>query len=347
MRKRAALPVSDSAGQSFPRMAEVAKLAGVTVMTVSRALRSPEKVAPDTLKRIRAAINTTGYVPNALAGALSARGGSRTITALIPTVQHAIFADTITGLSTVLRSEGYYLLLGETGYRLEEEDALVAAFLARRPEGFMLTGVTHSSRTRELLTRTGVPVVETWELSNSPIDMVVGYSNEKAAHAMTIWLAGRGYRRIAFVSGPSRTNERARRREVGYRRALKELGLRTLRIAAIGAPAAPRLEDGAAILTEVLAEKPDAIFFTSDIYAVGAIQEAKRRKIGVPQDLGIAGFHDLPIASVISPSLTTVHVPSREIGCIAGRNIIARIRKEPAPQLSSIPFTIIGRESTR
>jgi len=107
-------------------MAEVAKLAGVTVMTVSRALRSPEKVAPDTLKRIRAAINTTGYVPNALAGALSARSGSRTITALIPTVQHAIFADTITGLSTVLRPEGYYLLLGETGYRREEEDALVA-----------------------------------------------------------------------------------------------------------------------------------------------------------------------------------------------------------------------------
>jgi LacI family transcriptional regulator, gluconate utilization system Gnt-I transcriptional repressor len=192
-----------------------------------------------------------------------------------------------------------------------------------------------------------VPVVETWELTNSPIDMVVGYSNEKAAHAMTAWLAERGYTRIAFVSGPSRTNERARRREVGYRRALKELSLPALRIFAIGAPSAPRVEDGAAILADVLTEKPDAIFFTSDIYAVGAIQEAKRRGIAVPEDLGIAGFHDLPIASVIEPSLTTVHVPSREIGYIAGRNILARLGGEPAPQLSAIPFSIVGRNSTK
>jgi LacI family transcriptional regulator, gluconate utilization system Gnt-I transcriptional repressor len=337
----------DHSGQSFPRMAEVANRAGVTVMTVSRALRNPEKVAPNTLKKIHVAIEQTGYVPNALAGALSAGGGSRTITALIPTVQHAIFADTITGLSSAIGPEGYHLLLGETGYSRTEEDALIAAFLARRPEGVILTGVTRSTRGRDLLIRTGVPVVETWELTSSPIDMVVGYSNLKAAYAMTEWLAGRGYKRIAFVSGPSRLNERARRREAGYRRALKDLGLPILDIISIGAPAAPRLEDGAAILPEVMLQKPDAIFFTSDIYAVGAIQGAKNFKISVPEKLGIAGFHDLPIASVITPTLTTVHVPSREIGYIAGRNILARIKGEPAPQLSAIPFTIKARESTR
>ena len=333
--------------QIFPRMAEVAKLAGVTVMTVSRALRSPAKVAPATLARIHAAIERTGYVPNALAGALSAGGGGKAIAALIPTLQHAIFADTIAGLSAALRPEGYHLVLGETNYSGEEEAALVAAFLARRPEGFLLTGVTRTPRTRELLKRANVPVVETWELTQSPIDMVVGYSNEKAAYEMTAWLAARGYKRIAFVSGPSRTNERARRREVGYRRALKELGLPVLKIFAVGAPAAPQVEDGAAILAEVLGEKPDAIFFTSDIYAVGAIQEARRRGIAVPKELGIAGFHDLAIATVVEPALTTVHVPGREIGYIAGRNILARIKGEPAPQLSAIPFAIVARDSTR
>ncbi len=333
--------------QGFPRMAEVAKLAGVTVMTVSRALRSPAKVAPGTLKRIRAAIDRTGYVPNALAGALSAGSGGKTIAALIPTMQHAIFADTITGFSQALRPEGYHLVLGETGYLSAEEDALVAAFLSRRPEGFLLTGVTRSQRARGFLKRAGIPIVETWELTNSPIDMVVGYSNEQAAHEMTAWLAGRGYKRIAFVSGPSRTNERAKLREIGYRRALKELGLPMLRIFTVGAPAAPQVQDGAIILPQVLAEKPDAIFFTSDVYAVGAIQEAKRRGIAVPKQLGIAGFHDLPIASVVEPSLTTVHVPSREIGYIAGRSILARIRGEPAPQLSAIPFSIVARDSTK
>jgi LacI family gluconate utilization system Gnt-I transcriptional repressor len=333
--------------QNFPRMAEVAKLAGVTVMTVSRALRSPAKVAPETLTRIQAAIEKTGYVPNALAGALSAGGGGKTITALIPTVQHAIFADTITGLSAALLPEGYHLVLGETGYRSEVEDALVAAFLAYRPEGFLLTGVTRSPRTRELLKRANVPVVETWELTGTPIDMVVGYSNEKAAHAMTVWLAGRGYNRIAYVSGPSRSNERAHRREIGYRRALKELGLPVLKIFTIGAPSAPQVEDGAAILADVLTENPDAMFFTSDIYAVGAILEAKRRGIAVPLQLGIAGFHDLPIAKVIEPSLTTVNVPAREIGHIAGRNIFARIAGEPTPRFSEIPFKIVARDSTK
>jgi LacI family gluconate utilization system Gnt-I transcriptional repressor len=347
MKKPILISASETSGHSYPLMAEVAKHAGVTVMTVSRAIRSPEKVAPNTLKNIRAAIKKTGYVPNALAGALSAGGGSRTITALIPTVQHSIFADTITGLSSAIGPEGYHLLLGETGYSRKEEDALVAAFLARRPEGLILTGVTRSSRSRELLVRTGIPVVETWELTNSPIDMVVGYSNQKAAYAMTEWLAGCGYKRIAFVSGPTRFNERARRRESGYLSALKDLGLLALEIISIGSPAAPRLEDGAAILPEVLTQNPDVIFFTSDIYAVGAIQGAKRLKINVPEKLGIAGFHDLPIASVITPALTTVHVPGREIGYIAGRNIIAKIKGEPAPQFSTIPFTIKGRDSTR
>jgi LacI family gluconate utilization system Gnt-I transcriptional repressor len=328
-------------------MIEVARAAGVTPMTVSRALRDPDRLAPETLARVKAAIAETGYVPNALAGALSARGRSKIVTALIPTIQHAIFADTVTGLSEALRPHGYHLLLGETGYRREDEDALIEAFLARRPDAFMLTGVVHSRRSRNLLRRSGVPVVETWELSRSPLDMVVGYSNEQAAHVMTRYLAERGYCRIAFVSGPSATNERARRREVGYRRALEELGLPVLPIATIGEPSAPRLEDGAAVLDSILSHKPDAIFFTSDIYAVGAILAATERGLNVPEQLGVAGFHDLPIARVVRPGLTTVHVPAHEIGARAGETILVRLRGEETPRSSVIPFTIVPRGSTR
>lgn len=328
-------------------MEDVARAAGVTSMTVSRALRDPAKVAPATLARIKAAIAQTGYVPNVMPGVLSGRVRSRIVTALIPTLQHAIFADTITGLSDVLRPHGYHLLLGETGYRRDDEDALVEAFLAHRPDAFMLTGVTRSKRSRELLTRSGVPVVETWELSRSPVDMVVGYSNEEAAAAMTRYLAGRGYRRIAFVSGPSRTNERARRRETGYQRALEGLRLPVLPIRTIGEPSAPTLEEGAGILDAVLADRPDAIFFTSDIYAVGALLAAQERGLAVPRRLGIAGFHDLPIARVVRPGLTTVHVPAHEIGVRAGTNILARLTLAPAPRVSAIPFTLVPRESTR
>jgi LacI family gluconate utilization system Gnt-I transcriptional repressor len=328
-------------------MIEVARAAGVTPMTVSRALRDPDKVAPETLARIKSAVEEIGYVPNAVAGALSARGRSKIVTALIPTIQHAIFADSVTGLSEVLRPHGYHLLLGETGYRREDEDALIEAFLARRPDAFMLTGVTRSKRSRDLLKRSGVPVVETWELSRSPLDMVVGYSNDLAAYEMTRYLATRGYRRIAFVSGPSRTNERARHRETGYRRALNELDLPIMPIVTIGEPSTPTLEQGAAVLPQVLQVKPDAIFFTSDIYAVGALQEALSRGIEVPRELGIAGFHDLPIARVVRPGLTTVHVPAHEIGTRAGENILARLSSERPPRRIEIPFTIVRRESTR
>jgi LacI family transcriptional regulator, gluconate utilization system Gnt-I transcriptional repressor len=336
-----------ASGTLFPRMVEVARAAGVTSMTVSRALRDPDKVAPETLARVKAAIAEIGYVPNSAAGALSARGRSKIVTALIPTIQHSIFADTVTGLSEALRPHGYHLLLGETGYRREDEDALIEAFLARRPDAFMLTGVTRSKRSRDLLKRSGVPVVETWELSRAPLDMLVGYSNEQAAHEMTRYLAGRGYRRIAFVSGPSRTNERARRREVGYQRALDELGLPVLPIVTIGEPSTPTLEQGAAFLARVMEVMPDAIFFTSDIYAVGALQEALSRKIKVPEELGIAGFHDLPIARVVRPGLTTVHVPAHEIGIRAGENILARLNSGRPLRSSVIPFAIVPRESTR
>ncbi len=332
---------------ALPRMADVAKAAGVTQMTVSRALRDPAKVAPGTLARVRAAVAETGYVPNVVAGVLSGRSRSRIVTALIPTIQHAIFADTVTGLSEVLGPHGYHVMLGETGYRRDEEDALIAAFLAHRPDAFMLTGVTRSPRGRDLLRRSGVPVVETWELSRTPLDMVVGYSNEDAAHAMTRYLAQRGYRRIAFVSGPSRTNERARRRELGYARALRELGLPVLPIPTIGAPSVPTLEEGAAVLDAVLAHGADAIFFTSDVYAVGALLAAQARGLDVPGALGIAGFHDLPIARVVSPGLTTVHVPAHEIGVLAGRKILASLTGAAEPKKSVIPFTLVPRQSTR
>ncbi|MCO5093379.1 LacI family DNA-binding transcriptional regulator [Bosea sp. (in: a-proteobacteria)] len=332
---------------SLPRMADVAEAAGVTQMTVSRALRDPDKVAPGTLARVKAAIAETGYVPNVVAGVLSGRSKSRIVTAVIPTIQHAIFADTVTGLSEALRPHGYHLMLGETGYRLEEEDALIAAFLAHRPDAFMLTGVTRSKHSRNLLKRSGVPIVETWELARTPLDMVVGYSNEDAAHAMTRYLAERGYRRIAFVSGPSRTNERARRRELGYARALGELGLPVLPILTIGEPSVPHLEEGAAILDAVLALTPDAVFFTSDVYAVGALMAAQARCLDVPGALGIAGFHDLPIARVVSPGLTTVHVPAHEIGVLAGRKILASLAGAAEPKKSIIPFTLVPRQSTR
>lgn len=333
----------------YPSMLDVGRRAGVTPMTVSRALRDPAKLAPETLQRVRAAIKELGYVPNSLAGALSAKRSSKIVAALIPSLQHQIFADMVTGLTDALRRDVYHLVLGATGYLPAEEDMLVETFLGRRPDAFLLTGTIHSRRSVDRLSRTGMPIVETWELTQRPIDMVVGFSNEAAAHAMTLRLAACGYRHIAYVSGPTRVDDRARPQEQGYRRALAELGYPVLPIRSLGKPTAPRLEEGGRLLRDVLemSPRPDAIFFSSDIYAVGALIEARRLGIAIPEQIGIAGFHDLEIGRLVDPPLTTVHVPSYEIGLLAGQNIAARLAGKPAAPETTVPFVVVERGSTR
>src|SRR5262245_39624275 len=196
-------------------MAEVAALAGVTKMTVSRVLRHPEKVTPATRARVSEAIATMGYVPNRLAGSLTA-GVSGMVAAIVPTLRHSLFADTMEGLSDVLSEAGLDLIVSSSSYRTDVEESQIRSLLERRPDALVLTGLTHTPEARDLLRTFGVPVVETWETGDQPVDMVVGYSNRQAAYAMTAQLLEAGYRNVVFVNGPSENNERARHRAEGY-----------------------------------------------------------------------------------------------------------------------------------
>jgi LacI family transcriptional regulator, gluconate utilization system Gnt-I transcriptional repressor len=334
-------------GGARARMDDVAALAGVTKMTVSRYLREPARVAPATRERIEAAVRALGYLPNYVAGSLKSQR-TRVIAVLVPTIQHSVFADTIQGLADVCRPHGYHLMLADTDYSAANEDALIDAFLGRRPDAMVLTGITRSPGARARLGAAGIPIVETWELSDTPIDTVVGYSNEAAAHAMTTTLAQRGYRRIAFVSRPTAGNERTERREQGYRRAVAELGLPELQISTIGATRQIVPEDGGHALLDLLSREPgvDAVFFTNDVYAVGALAECRRRGIAVPR-LGIAGFHDLDIARMVSPTLTSVHVPAYAIGQRTGELLMRRLSgATDGPRRFELPVSVVEREST-
>jgi DNA-binding LacI/PurR family transcriptional regulator len=166
---------------------------------------------------------------------------------------------------------------------------------------------------------------------------------------MTEALVAAGYRRIAFVNGPSETNERARHRAEGYHAAMAAAQLPPLPIEVVNDVGAIRVETGGKVLRKLLRKtvRPDAIFFTSDVFAVGAILECRTLGIGVPGELGIAGFHDLEIGRLVSPTLTTVHVPALEIGRRAGEIIRARLADGAAGQTEELPFRIIRRESTR
>jgi DNA-binding LacI/PurR family transcriptional regulator len=327
------------------RIEEVARLAGVSPITVSRALNTPDKVNEKTRAAVFAAVEQTGYIPNRLAGSL-ASNRNRTIGVIIPTITNSIFADKVQGLSDTLTPAGYQILLGQSGYSIDREADLVAAFLAQSPSGLVVTGSAHSQRTQTMLKRSGVAVVETWTRNETPLDMQVGFSNEDAAFEMVRHLHSAGYRRIALVVASYADNDRAQGRLRGYRRAVNDLGIAD---AAIELQAEFSFSEGARALNELMAKrrKIDAIFFANDILAVGAILECQRRGIRVPQDVGIAGFDDLEIATVSVPSLTTVSIPRYDIGVTTAQLLLRRLDGETNLPGVDLGFRIVPRESTR
>ncbi|TIN15557.1 MAG: LacI family DNA-binding transcriptional regulator, partial [Mesorhizobium sp.] len=174
--------------------------AGVSTMTVSRALREGSRVSKATREKIMAAVNDLGYVLDQSAGTLSSRK-TGFVAAMVPSLNNSNFADTARGITDELESTGLQLLLGYTDYTVEKEEKLIEAMLRRRPEGIIVTGGAHTERARRLLNNAGIPVVETWELPSKPIDQVVGFSNEEAMRLLVKTLARKGYRKFGYIGG--------------------------------------------------------------------------------------------------------------------------------------------------
>jgi LacI family gluconate utilization system Gnt-I transcriptional repressor len=328
-------------------MQDVARRAGVSVITVSRVLREPEKVAEDTRTRVLAAIEAIGYVPNLVARSLKSQR-SGVIAAVIPSVTHSIVAEVVRGMTEVLNGEGLHLLLADSGFSPDEEEALVAAFLARRPDAMYLTGTTHTVGTRRMLEAARIPVVEAGTLTDTPIDMVVGYSNFDAARAMTRALAAGGRRTIGYVGQRGREYiDRVRDRHAGHCAALRGRRLPVRDTLQVEVDLSYR--GGAAGLADLLAREPglDAIFCTSDVIAVGALFECHRRGIHVPKEIAITGMDDQEIASQCVPGLTTIRMPRYEMGRRAAQMLCRRLAGGAIRQKRvDLGFEIVRRDTT-
>lgn len=327
------------------RMSDIARAAGVSVVTVSRSLNHPDKVSSETRKRVIDAMERTGYVPDQVAGSLVTRR-SHAIGLVIPTVTNSLFADTIEGISDVMEPRGYQLMIGSSRYDPEVEQALVRTFLSRRADAIILTGVTHTPFTRRLLEHSGVPVVEMWNLCDDPIDTLVGFSNFEAARQMTLYLGQRGYRNIAFMGGDTADNDRTTHRELGYLAALDDLGLQS-RQEWIERGAFD-VRNGARGLHRLLDRCPevDAVFTASDVLALGAIFECMRQGWAVPDRVAIAGLDDSVIAKEVVPALTTVRIPRHKIGLRIGEILLNRLEgRETAAERVDLGFEIIRRDS--
>jgi LacI family gluconate utilization system Gnt-I transcriptional repressor len=327
---------------------DVARLARVSMITASRAVNTPERVAAETLQRVRDAVQRTGYVPNRQAGGL-ASSRSRLVAAVVPTIVGPVFLEAVQSLTETLADAGYQLMLGQSGYEGSREDALLDAIIGRRPDGIVLTGIMHSAEGRRRLLASGIPIVETWDLTPTPIDMVIGFSHEKIGAAVAEHLHARGRRKVALLSGD---DERARRRKAGFDARAKELALTPDGGGAIPARLVTpptSLGQGRVALGELLDERPDidAVFCSSDLLALGVLVEAQARGIAVPGRLAIVGFGDLVFARDLEPALTSVRIDGNRIGRLAAHYIIDRAEGRSTPEhVVDVGFSIVQRASS-
>jgi LacI family transcriptional regulator, gluconate utilization system Gnt-I transcriptional repressor len=338
-------PGRDRAARRAPTLADVARIAGVSKMTASRALSGQHVVAPETAAQVRAAADLLAYVPNRVAGGLSSQK-SHVIIAVIPSTLNPVFADLVETLRTELDRAGYHLFLGLSEYDTARKDALITTIIARRPAAIILTGVLHSSEIRRRLIGAQIPVVETWDLTPTPIDMLVGFSNENIGRAAAEYLIERGRRRLALISAD---DQRAQVRRKGFLAAAEERGATLISEIALRAPttlgmgreAFGRLLDGGSF---------EAVFCTSDQLAMGALYEANARAIQVPDQIAVMGFGDLAASAHTQPSLTTVAVDGKRIGQEAVRMLLERLdpgqpQRCPAERIVDVGFRVIARES--
>ncbi len=322
---------------------DIARLAGVSSMTVSRALNHPEQVLPATRAKVQAVVQRTGFVPNGMAGGLRS-SRARLVAAVLPTLVGPVFQETTRALNAALDARGYQLMIGQSGYDVSREDALLDAIIRRRPDGIVLTGIMHTPAGRRQLLASGIPVVETWDLTPTPIDMLVGFSNEDIGSAVCAWLHQRGYRRPALISGQ---DERAQRRNASFLRQARSLGM-DMDIPVCLRPAPTTLGAGRSTLGQLLerAGGVDAVFCSSDMLALGVMVEAQARGLGVPSQLGVVGLGDLEFAASLEPALTTVRIDGSRIGETAAQYIVDRVEGRAVAQpILDIGFSIIARQS--
>jgi len=339
---------------------DVARTAGVSPSTVSRALRGERAVDPDLVERVLLVSDQLGYVPDPAARALASQRSDH-VTILIPLLSNTLFVDLLEAAQKTLRTAGFQTLMGVTHYNPIEEELLLREQLHHRPAGLLITGLDHSQATQKLMERSKVPCVHLMDLpisdqgdvaalnpistSTEAVPYCVGFRQTDAGEAMTKYLLLKGKTHIVFAA--AQLDPRVMQRLWGWRKALKQAGVYNASLEWLN-PAPSSLILGAQMFEQIMKQSPDvdAIFFCNDDLAQGALLAAMRMGVSVPSEVAIAGFNDLTGSDQMWPPLTTVKTPRAQVGESAAQMLLQLIRGETpeVPQLD-LGFEIISRQS--
>ena len=341
-------PTRKRRGAGRVTLADVARAADVSAISVSRYFNQPGQVSPPLRERIEAAVQALGYVPNLVAGGLaSARG--RIVGMVIPNISGPIFAQTIQAFSDTLTRHGYQLLLASSYFSEAQEESAVRAFLGWSPAALVVTSHFHSPATEKMLTEAEVPVVEIWDYRPERSPLQVGFLHHQVGVQACRYLLGKGHRRIAFVQNSAAGDLSALERRDGYIEALREAGLEPW-VFVPSTDCAP-FEAGKQAMEALIRRdpRPDAIIFANDNLAAGGLLAGQRAGLKIPEDCAVLGFGDYPFAEMLLPSLSTIKPPALEIGVLAATRVLESLgvlSSDDVQRLNLLQCQLIEREST-
>ena len=327
------------------KLSDVAARAGVSAVTVSRALRQPNMVSPQLRARIDAAVKELAYIPNRAASTLASLR-SNIIGAVVSSLTNGVFTDYLRALHDEFLAAGIQVVVFNNRYSREEEERSIVALLGQHPEAIILSDVDQTPHARRLLEHAGIPVVQTMGLTDNPIDINIGVSQHAAGHGATRYLLDLGHRRIGLIG--TSLDSRSRTRIGGYRNAMEEAGLLSEDLLEVMTDASS-VKSGGELFSALIARVPDleAVFCGNDDLALGVLFECGRRGIKIPEQMSLIGFNDLEFAASTFPALTTVNQPLRDMAGTATRMLLDLARGvEPANSRIDFVTELVVRGST-
>ncbi len=325
---------------------DVAKKANVSISTVSRVINNSKPVSSEIKQRVLKVIEETGYVPNPVARSLVMKK-SQFIGVVVPVISDSFIGEILNGIEEIGKIYGYDILLCNTYGDLEQELRYLNLLKAKQVEGIVFMTWKLQDKLVKYLSNIEIPIVLINRNTSKMIIPSVSIDNFKAAYEMTCYLAEKGHKKIALIQNSLDQNTFSLDQYKGYQKALSKYGIeldkKLIRYGNF------RLENINKIIKNFIEENilPTAIFATSDIMAIGAINYLLDHGYRVPEDISVVGFHDIKLASIYRPNLTTIHQPLYDIGAVAIRMVIKKInREEIDSSIVILPHKLIERSSS-
>lgn len=329
------------------KLTDIASHVGVSTATVSRTLTKPFLVRESVRARIQIAIDELGYQPNASARALAANR-YRNIGVIVPTLAISSFAAGVGALQGRLSESNYILQLSISNFNSDHEVACVRELVGKGVDGIVMIGTRHDPKIYAMLEMQNIPYINTWDFIEEDTRPCIGFSNWKASYQITNYILDAGHKRVAIMAGgASQRSERSVARLEAALFAIAERGIITPTNFVIELPYL--MQAGASAVKQLLdhSDPPTAVICTNDILAVGAILECHRLGVRIPDHLSITGSDDLEIGSLISPSLTTIHIPARKMGHLAAEYLIEKIEGRDPLKRVKLDHSLIVRDSVK